>query len=209
VSGPSVKLPADWLDSDRIEDVDADTLMLMLTALAHSARQTSNGVVPRRQLRTLWAVDDVDEAVAQLVQAGEVEDQGDRLLFVNWRDFILDADEVESIRAASRERSNRSRRHRQGDHSMCRPDYCQAAARNARGDGTRDVSGDATVRGSDADPIRSAPTRSDPTAREGRSGKGRAPAARSAGAAQAASAAPWETSGIPAGIAPTVAIVRE
>src|SRR3954471_10592422 len=104
MSGPSVKIPADWLDSDHVEDLGADVVMLMLTALGYSARQISDGVVPRRRLRKCWPVDDLEKAIEQLVAAGELEDRGDDLLFVHWRDFLLDAGEVERMRANNAKR---------------------------------------------------------------------------------------------------------
>lgn len=182
MSGASVKIPAAWLDSDRIEDLDAGTVLLMLGALGWSAEQTTDGLVPRRQLRKLWPVDDVAAAVDQLIKAGEVEDHGDRILLTHWRDFILPADEVDEIREKNRVRTERSRRHQRGDHSMCLPSYCRAAASQSR-DGSRHESrdSDGTARVSDALPIRTAPTRTDPTPREGRKGRAEAPSG-SAGA---------------------------
>lgn len=206
MSGASVKIPAAWLDSDRIEDLDAGTVLLMLGALGWSAEQTTNGFVPRRQLRKLWPVDDVAGAVDQLMKAGEVEDHGDRILLVHWRDFILPADEVDEIREKNRIRTERSRRHQRGDHTMCLPSYCRAAASQSR-DGSRHESrdgsrhSDGTARVSDALPIRTVPTRTDPTPREGRTGRGAtAAAAGSAGAPPGAAAAlpknkgrtPWD-----------------
>lgn len=188
MSGPSVKIPADWLDSDRIEDLGADVVLLMLTALGQSARQTSNGVVPRRQLRKLWPVDDVDGAIAQLVKVGEIEERGADLFFIHWGDFILSEDEVDQIRAGSRERTERSRRHQRGDHSMCRPNYCREAARLRDASRHESRDRDGTVRVSDADPYRSDPTR--PLGRGGE-GEGRPPAGpRSAGAPRAAASSP-------------------
>lgn len=171
MSGPSVKIPADWLDSDRIEDLGADTIMLMLTALGYSAEQTTDGVVPRRQVRKFWQVDDVGAAIDQLIRAGEVEDRGDVLLFVNWRDFILDAEQVEEIRSGNRERAERSRRHRKGDHAMCRASYCRDAPR----DSSRDQSHHGARESRTSDPIRS-----DPTAREEKEKGGEAGAAGAA-----------------------------
>ncbi|MDE0775547.1 MAG: hypothetical protein OSB43_04645 [Nocardioides sp.] len=165
-----MKIPTDWLDSDEVEDLGSDAVMLMISALGYAARQTSNGVVPRRRLRKLWPVDDLDQAVERLTEAGELEDQGDDVLFVRWRDFILAEDEVEAIREASRVRTERSRRHRKGDHTMCRADYCGAAKRH------ESRNGDATAHVSDGHP-----TRPDPTRPLGR-GEGEGAQAGSAGA---------------------------
>lgn len=169
MSGPSVQIPTSWLQDDDLEDLGGDTVMLMLTALAYCADQLDDGWVARRRLRKLWPVEDLEDSIARLTKAGEVDDQGERVLFVNWRDFILPAEEVDEIRASSRERSQRSRRHKRGDHTMCRPSYCDAA-RNAQQ--SRD--GDVSVRVSDGLPIRTDPTRTDPTPREGRTGREKA-----------------------------------
>lgn len=215
MSGPSVKVPVDWLDSDAVEQLGADTVLLALTALGYSARQTTNGVVPRRQLRKLWPVDDVDQAIAQLVDAGEVEDRGDELLFVHWDAFILAGDEVEKIRAASRERTERSRRHQRGDHSLCTTrcwvrrkhdegDHSRCEGWCVTGNGTGDVTGnatgDVTSHVSDGDPIRTDPTRPDPTI-GGSGGTGRGSGGRRAdGSASGATPS--------AGSAPEIGIVR-
>ncbi|HEY0889662.1 MAG TPA: hypothetical protein VGE38_08640 [Nocardioides sp.] len=189
MSGPSVKIGSDWLDSDHIEDLDADVVLLMLAALGYSARQTTNGIVPRRRLRKLMRdTVDLDDAVSQLVQAGEAEERGDDLLFVRWRDFILSQDEVDQVKAGSRERAERSRRHKRGDHSMCRPDWCRAASRDQSRTITRDS--DVTVHVSHGHPIRSDPTRTDPTrtdptAREEREGEGEGSPAAPGGSAEA------------------------
>lgn len=169
MSGPSVQIPTSWLQDDDLEDLGGDTVMLMLTALAYCADQTDDGWVARRRLRKLWPVDDLEGAIERLVKAGEVDDHGERVLFTNWRRFILSEDEVGEIRAGNRERAERSRRHKRGDHSMCRPTYCNAAHNAPQ---SRDS--DVTVRVSDGHPIRTDPTRTDPTSREGRKGKGKA-----------------------------------
>lgn len=154
MAGPSVKVAADWLDSDRLEDMGADVVLLMLTALAWSARQTTNGVVPRRQLRKLWPVSNVDDAIELLIEAEEVEAEGDDLMFVRWHEFILTAEEVDRIRELNRARDKRRRLHNRGDHSMCQPKYCRAADSLTRENhvGSRVSHGD--------------PTRPDPTQRE-------------------------------------------
>lgn len=176
MSGPSVQMPTSWLQSDELEDLGSDTVMLMLTALAYCADQTDDGWVTRRRLRKLWPVDDLDESIGRLAKVGEVEDHDERVFFVQWRRFILSEEEVDEIRAGNRERSQRSRRHKRGDHSMCRPAYCNAArSREKDRDATRDSDG--TVRVSDG-----LPYRPDPTRPPGRGGRGEGTQAGSAGA---------------------------
>ena len=212
MSGPSVKLPVDWLERDHLEDLGADVVMLMITALGYSARQTTNGVVPRRRLRKLWHVDDTEKAIELLVDVDEVEDRGDDVYFTRWRDFILEADEVERMKATNRERTERSRRHQRGDHSMCRPSWCREAARSH--DMSRDESrhqsrdSDVTVRVSDADPYRPDPTRPDLSG--GERGKGRATAGRgSAGATpDPADSRPRSNNPGARGVRPTITLAK-
>jgi hypothetical protein len=178
MSGPSVKIPADWLDRDETEQLGADVAILMLSALGYSARQLSEGVVPRRRMRKLWPVDDLEKAIELLVEAGEVDDQGDDLLFVNWQDFLLQADEVEQIKEKNRLRDRRRRRHNRGDHAICLPKYCKDAPREKpRG---ADVSSHAAPRVSHGDPDRTDPDR--PLGRVGRDWSADAPSAGATGA---------------------------
>lgn len=151
-----VKVSAEWFESDEVEDVGADVAMLHLSALAYSARQMTDGRIPRRQLRRLWPVDDLDQAVRVLVDAGWWEAIGDGYAISTWRDHLLSADEVERKRASNRERQERFRRHKAGDHSMCQ--RCTAVRGNALRNGlSHGVS--------NAPPIRSDP--SVPTGRRG------------------------------------------
>lgn len=171
MSGPSVKVLVEWLDNSKTERIGADAVLLLFTALGHSARQTSNGVVERDQLRKLWPVADIDDAVNRLIKAGQVEERGDDLYLVNWRDFILEADEVDRIKEMSRTRDERRRRHNRGDHSMCQPRYCSAAPRENSRDSERGKNVGSHV--SHADPTRTYPDR--PLGREGEDGRGSAP----------------------------------
>lgn len=157
MSGPSVKVPADWLDSDQVEQLGADAVLLMLTALGYSARQLSEGDVPKRALRKLWPVGDLEAVTQRLVDAGEVIDKGNSLHFVDWREFLLTADEVDRIKEQNKVRDERRRRHNKGDHSICNPKYCKYAE-------PRDSSRENHVspRVSHADPTRTDPTRTEP-----------------------------------------------
>lgn len=180
MSGPSVQIPTSWLQDDELEDLGGDTVMLMLTALAYCADQTDDGWVARRRLSKLWTVDDLEDSIARLVKAGEVDDQGERVLFINWRDFILPSLEVDRIKEGNRRRAERNRKHKRNDHSDCDPRWCNARAALDARDITRDR--DVSNGVSDDTPIRTDPTRTDPTAREGRTGR------EKAGGAQAGSA---------------------
>lgn len=120
----SVQIPVDWFDRDDVEAIGAGAVLLHLSALAYSARQLTDGTVPRRQLRRLWDADDVGQAVSVLEKVGWWEPVDDGWVIRDWHDFILSASEVDKIRSDQRTRGERHRRHKRGDHSMC--DYCWA-----------------------------------------------------------------------------------
>jgi len=153
-----VKVPAEWCERDGVEQLGAEGLALYLSALAYSARQLTNGRVPRRALRKLWPVDDLNAALDRLVTLGFWQAIDDEFLIVDWRTFLLASDEVEKRREQTRVSSERYRRHQAGDHSMC--ERCHAVK---RGDPSRDGSRHASVTSSE--PNRTEPNR--PLGREG------------------------------------------
>jgi hypothetical protein len=156
-----VKIPETWLEDQDVEELSSDAILFHLSALAHSARHLRNGFVPERALRRLWLVPDPDAVLEALVKAGWWEAAEGGWHVANWRTFILSAEEINHKREVSRESSERYRRHKAGDHSMC--DRCSVVK---AGDKSRDAS--VTF----PDPIR---LRSDPTRRgEEREGHGNA-----------------------------------
>lgn len=209
--GNWVSVPDNWTDSDQTEQLGADTAMLHLSALCYCARHLTDGDLPQRALRRLWPVDDVTTAVKALEECGEWERTDEGWLLVNWRTFLLSAEEIESRRRASRESSERYRRHKAGDHSMC--DRCAVVkAGDKSRDKSRDPSGDST---------RLASTRLDSTRRgEERRESEREPGAnaRSAGATRARAGSrranephpSWAAGhGLPPGVTPAVTVTDE
>lgn len=148
-----VKVPVDWFGDDEVEDRSAAAIVLHLSALADCARHLRDGRLPARTLRRLWPVPNVDDVVRELVDAGWWAEVDDGWQIVDWQTFILPADEVERMREQSRITSERYRRHKAGDHSMC--DRC-AFVRG--GDKSRDASQQASPTASvtrlRTDPIR-------------------------------------------------------
>lgn len=168
----SVKVPAEWFERDDVEQVGADAAMLHLSALAYAARHLTNGHIPARKLRRLWPTD-VDSAVEALTTAGWWEAAEDGFLIADWHTFILSSDEVDHIRRQTRERVERHRRHKAGDHSMC--DRCSFVRRgNGVSNGVSNGVGNAP----------SEPNRTEPTLREVRRGEEVGGAMRSAGASR-------------------------
>lgn len=185
-----VKIHESWAEADRVERLGSDAVMLHLSALGYSARHLTDGAVPARALRRLWPVEDPTEAIDRLVSSGFWESADDGYLIVDWREHILASDEVEKRRDQSKVTSERYRRHRAGDHSMCdRCEYVRKHGKSPRDAVTDDMSDGVT----DASVTRPEPNRTDPTRREGRygeeSGRGRADA-RSATAARAGASPP-------------------
>lgn len=103
---------------------------LWLLAGSWSAGHLTDGFVPAYVVCRLDPADGDDLAKrlerADLWEAGTCDgDEG--WWFKDWREFNPTADEVEAKREAGRERQERSRRHRAGDHSKCLPEHCEQA----------------------------------------------------------------------------------
>ncbi|WP_337062450.1 hypothetical protein [Kineococcus sp. G2] len=126
-----------------------------------SCRLLTDGLVAPGALRVVGAdFDDLEGDLEALERAGLVDVDDDGVHLVDFHDHQPTAADVEKARAESKARQDRSRRHRAGDHSTCRPEFCRSAS--VARDRTRDngVSHDA-------------PTRPDPSRPLGRDGAGR------------------------------------
>lgn len=134
-----VKIPDLWLESDDVEALGSDAVVLHLSALAYCSRQGTDGRLPIGALRRLWPVADTATAIKALEVAGEWQQAADGWLLINWRNHLLSAAEMEHRREVSRQTSERYRRHKAGDHSMC--ERCSFVKRgDVSGDASRDVS---------------------------------------------------------------------
>lgn len=152
-----VKVPEEWFERDEVEDLGADAVMLHLSALAYSARHLTNGRVPGRALRRLWPVDDIPAVAKKLTDGGWwTRTEDGQWMLRDWEIHILAADEVEHLREQSRITSERYRRHKAGDHSMC--DRCQYVKRNGASDGVTDKVTD-SVSDTPSEPSRAEPNR--------------------------------------------------
>ena len=130
-----IKIPDNWIENHKIEELGAEAVMLHLSALSLCSRQGSDGHLPSSALRRLWPCTDEDTAVKQLEAAEEWQRNDEGWFLPNWNVHLLAADEVERRREISRTTSERYRRHKAGDHSMC--DRCAAVK---AGDASRDTS---------------------------------------------------------------------
>jgi hypothetical protein len=135
-----VKIDDSFFDDDRIEDLGADALAVHLSALASCARRASDGRLPIRELRRLYPVGDIDAAVVRLTTAKLWQPIGDDAFeLVDWFEHVLSREEIEARRKYSRATSERYRRCRAGDHSLC--ERCWYVRKNGRDSVTSDVDG--------------------------------------------------------------------
>lgn len=168
-----VKLSDDWFEEPHVEDIGADAAMLHLSALAYSARHSTDGVVPRRALRRLYPIDDADTMITTLVDAKLWEPTSAGYLLNDWSEHILSADEVTRIREQNRIRQDRLRRHNNGDHSLCSSCwYVRNRASHAVTDGVTEGVGVGVSSTPRPDSTRLDSTRSD-SGGESRAGEGR------------------------------------
>lgn len=134
-----VKISDDWIDSRHVEDLGAEAVALHISALSFCSRQSTDGELPSRDLRKLWPADDLAASVARLEAAGEWETTDTGWHLVNWQQHLLSKAEVAHKREQSRITTERYRRHKDGDHSMC--DRCSFK----RDDASRDKSQQTSV----------------------------------------------------------------
>lgn len=118
-----VKLDPAWLEKDETEALGADAVVFHLSGLSYSCRGMTDGHVPTGAIRKLWPVLDPAEVLRTLIDAGlwEVADGGFQI--VDWEGPIFSRQRMERDRENSRVTSERLRRHRANDHSMC--DRCE------------------------------------------------------------------------------------
>lgn len=136
-----VKIPDSWLESDEVERLGSEAVMLHLSALSYSCRHGTDGKIPDSALRRLWPVSDLETVIKVLAEAGEWQRTDVGWFLPDWQLHLLSRQEVEHRRQVSRETSERYRRHKAGDHSLCeRCSFVRAA-----GDTSGDTSGDLSV----------------------------------------------------------------
>lgn len=132
--------------------------LLYVEGIVWCCRHLTDGLLERHVLRRVTDEPDVEAAAALLVEVGlwEVVDGGYHV--VNFLAAQPSKDTVEERRAEAKERQDRSRRHRKGDHSKClRGRYCP------EGGVTRD-----NTRQSQRESRQPAPARPDPSRPKGK-----------------------------------------
>lgn len=187
------RLSDEFCDRAEVASLTDAAFRAHVEALVYCNRVLTDGRLPKSVVRRVLTRA-TRMVYVELVKAGLWIEEPEHFT-VDWRDQ-LGADEVEQRRALDRERRERSRRHKSGDHTMCRPSYCPHATRDGMRDamrgGMRDRTRDGTrdqTRESQRDgrpPVPPDPTRSarpDPPGSR-RKGKGN-PDARAAPPADA------------------------
>lgn len=142
-------------DADRLGLTDA-AVRTHVDALMWSNRRLLDLRIPKRDLARFAFSPDAEAAAKDLEAAGWWLDEGETWLLAYHPEWQQTREQVEAQRADMRERQERSRRHRAGDHSMCiRGRYCPdgAVTRSV----TRDVTRDNTRESQQPDPTRPVP----------------------------------------------------
>lgn len=147
-----VKLGDEFSDDADAAGLSDAAVRTHTDALVWSARRLLDLRVPKRDLARFAFSPDADAATKELETAGWWADDGDAWQLVYRSDWQQTRDVVERQREATRERQERSRRHRTGDHSMCiRGRYCPEGAV------TREVTRDKRRESRHPDPSRPVP----------------------------------------------------
>lgn len=137
-----VSLPIDVLERLEGEGLSRDDRLLYVEGLLYAGHYLTDGTVTPR-IPKLGDHPQPDEGAARLVEAG-VWDETERGAFVivDYLETNLTREEINRRKADLRERQERSRRHKSGDHSMClKGPYCKFGTIEPK---TRDVTRDVT-----------------------------------------------------------------
>jgi hypothetical protein len=84
-------------------DLDANAFTLYVCALIYSARNSTDGQIPRRKAGRLYDVAEPDKAVKDLIAADLWEDAENGYQIVHWNDYVEPAEIVEARQAAKRQ----------------------------------------------------------------------------------------------------------
>jgi hypothetical protein len=119
------RFPERWLNDRRRLRLSDAAFRLMMNALAWSVANRTDGVI---HLEDLELIPNAEPWYAnELVTAGLWNRSGDRWVMGEFEDTQLTARELEvldNLRVTDRMKKRRQRAHKNGDHSLCRPDTC-------------------------------------------------------------------------------------
>lgn len=120
------KLSDDATDDPALLALPRSVRLVHFEALVWSNRHATDGVVPRHMLVRITDEPDPATAAGQLVAAGKWVESEQGWEIVGFLDDQPSAEDVQRTRELARQRQQRQRKHRGGDHSMCVAKYCPA-----------------------------------------------------------------------------------
>lgn len=148
-------------DRPLVLELSRDAQLVEIEALVYGNRAGTDGVIDRRALWKMSGSEDLDRAIAELVDAGLWERTGTGWQVCDWAATQLTAAQVQEKKNQHKEQQRKYRERRQrhdaGDHGTCLS-WCPVKRR----EGSRDAS-----RGSTTDSLPTLPDPSRPIGREG------------------------------------------
>ncbi len=124
---------------DDAADLSDAAFRTHVEALAWSNRRLLDLRVPKRDLRRFAFSEAAEEAVQELVRVGWWEDDGEAWKLAHSPEWQQTREQVEHRRKKNTEAQQRVRRHKLGDHSLCRP---ASSCVSSRGDIPADSEGE-------------------------------------------------------------------
>lgn len=131
------KLGEDYADRPAMIRLPRGVRHMHTEALIWCNRFGTDGAIPSAALTRLTDERDAESGAAQLVAAGLWKVTEDGWEIIDFKKDQPSAEDVERVAALARERQRRQRQHRNGDHSLCDPQYCRVTR-----DATRDERGE-------------------------------------------------------------------
>jgi hypothetical protein len=119
------KLGDDFCDRPGLFGVSRSARYLLVELYVFANRVGLDGRIPRRQLHRLTDAENPDLELKELVEVGAVEIDGGAIV-IDWSDQET-KERIDQRRRATRERKERWKRHRSGDHALCLPESCAKA----------------------------------------------------------------------------------
>ncbi len=123
------KLGDDFTDDPALLALPRSVRLVHIEAMVWSNRHGTDGSVPAHALRRVTDDPDPDAAAEHLVARGKWRTVEGGWEIVGFLDDQPAAEDVQRTKELARARQRRLRQHRNGDHSLCDPQYCKALSR--------------------------------------------------------------------------------
>jgi hypothetical protein len=155
------KISDTFYDDPVLVTLPRDDRLFLVEATTWCCKHETDGTFPKASVSRFTDAPDVAGTLARLVAIGRLRESEAAFELV---DFLVEQrskERIDADRAQAAFRQERSRRHKEGDHSTCtRSTFCPAGdLEPSRRDGHRSSQGESQ---------RPVPTRPDPTSREGK-----------------------------------------